>query len=299
MENCRLMLGVFDLRKHPAPAVRFFDRAFVLAAVVLTVIAPCRGQDADGQPARSARVWIFAGTPGDEAHHAEFEKLLGGLRRTFTTRFAIPKTHLTVLYGPKGAGYDGPCTKENLARELALMVELAKNEEEGPFWVILVGHANTVAGGSKFNLPEKDISASEFGRHLADLRPGAPLVLWATTTSSYPFLRAVSAPGRVVVSANNRKDIENETLFPHAFAAALQSPESDLNGDARLSVAELFLATKSAILKRYENEDLIVKEHAVLDGNGDGYGTMRPSRKDAEGAILHLLPIGGPRAGFD
>src|SRR5688500_356890 len=68
---------------------------------------------------RIPRVWIFNGTPGDDEHHLFYEKNLASLRKSLTERFGIPADRMTVLYGPKSAGYDGPCNREALLAELA------------------------------------------------------------------------------------------------------------------------------------------------------------------------------------
>ena len=44
------------------------------------------------------------------------------IRKSLTERFAVPTANITVLYGPKSAGYDGPCTREALLAELAKIV---------------------------------------------------------------------------------------------------------------------------------------------------------------------------------
>ena len=250
-------------------------------------------------PRKTPHVWIFAGTPGDEEHHALIESQLGRLRKTLTERFDIGARNLTVLYGPKSAGYDGVCTRENLTREIKRVCELSQDESNGPIWLILLGHANKTAAGSNFNLPGDDISAREFGRALQGAREGATIVLIATTTASDPFLRPVAAPGRLIITATEPKDIENETEFPGALIQALEDPDSDTDKDGLLSVTEIFLATRAHVLSIYNEEQLIIREHALLDGDGDGSGSRRPSRRDAEPASRIGLSTNGKGREFD
>jgi hypothetical protein len=38
----------------------------------------------------------------------------------------------------------------------------------------------------------------------------------------------------------------------------------------------------------YDSQQFIQHEHAMLDGDGDGRGTRRPSRKDEDAAVMAL-----------
>ena len=273
---------------------------FIALWVLLPVLG--RAQESTAQsPINTAtpRVWIFNGTPGDDEHHEFYEANLASLRKSLTGRFAVPAERITVLYGPKSAGYDGPCTREALLAELAKVVAYTKQPGAGAAWIILEGHANPVKGGAMFNLPGPDVSMREIGEALKECSPQVPLVTLGTTTESADLVRWVSGPGRLIVSATTSGDPESETEFPRALAQALAADASDSNRDGVLSLTELFLATNAAVLAIYKQGGFIVKEHAQLDGNGDGKATQRPAPEDAAPADRIGLAIGGGKTKFE
>jgi len=239
------------------------------------------------------RVWIFNGTPGDDEHHAFYEKNLGALRKVFAERFAVPAPQITVLYGPQSAGYDGPCTREAMLAELAKAAAHTKQSNAAPVWIILQGHANPVTGGAMFNLPGPDLSMREIGDALKEANAAVPIVIVGTTTCSADLVKRLSGPGRMVMTATATGDPENETEFPTALVEALGDNASDTNSDRVLSVRELFQATSAAVMRIYEKGNFVVKEHAQLDGNGDGKATQRPAPEDAKPADRTGIAIGG------
>ncbi len=250
-------------------------------------------------PALPPRVWIFNGTPGDDEHHEFYEKNLARLRKAFTERFGVPAQNLTVLYGPKEAGYDGPCTRAALLTQLRQAADSTHQPGAAPVWLVFQGHANPIPGGANFNLPGPDASTRDIGEALKSASPGATIVVLATTACSGAFVRPLAGPGRIIVTAAVPSDPENETEFPEALAAALEAPETDANHDGAVSVTELFLACHAAVQQIYKRGDYMIKEHAQLDGNGDGRATQRPSPEDAEGAAKVILRVAQKEKKFD
>src|SRR4030095_15418236 len=245
------------------------------------------------------RVWIFNGTPGDDEHHEFYEKNLARLRKAFTGRFGIPAENLTVLYGTKSAGYDGACTREALLAELAKAAASTLKPNAAPVWLIFQGHANRIAGGANFMRPGRDASARDIGEALKSAAPKAQIVVLATTACSAAFVRPLSAPGRMIIAAGTAGDPENETEFPEALANVLEAPATDANRDGLVSVTELFLACHAQVQQIYQSQGFMIKEHAQLDGNGDGRATQRPSPADAEPAALVGLRIAQKEKKFE
>lgn len=245
------------------------------------------------------RIVVFAGNPGNEEHHAIYETLLGQLSSAFTERFGISEQRIQIFYGPKAAGYAGPSSRENILAELNRLQQESEAGDQSPIWLLVIGHANKVKGGALYNLPGPDLSFRDFGREVAKIPKEVPMVIWGTTTVSQPLIRAVKGPQRVVISATGPKDPENETEFPLALAAALQEDATDTNSDGQVSVPELFMATRAKVRAVYESGGYLIKEQALLDGNGDGRGTSRPSRPDIEGANHFFLTLSNQASEFD
>jgi len=235
-----------------------------------------------GPPAPPPLVWVFNGIPGDDPHKAFYEKNLAGLKGALRDRHGVPEADIRIFYGPEDSGYAGICTRERLLEQCKLISAHTRQPGARPVWLVLMGHANNYPGGAMFNLAGPDVSAKELGAALAEANPATPMTVWVTTTCGGPFLKALAKPGRMVCSASSPQDAENETEFPHAFVAALADDATDADRDGLVSVTELFVATNARVLQTYEQGGFIVKEHAQLDGDGDGRGTSRPAAIDAE-----------------
>lgn len=248
------------------------------------------------------KVWIFGGDPGDELHHQFYQKNLTSLRKVFTQTYGVAAKDLKIFYGPKEAGYDGICTKEVLLAELKQAAVATK--EKTPVWIILQGHANSIPGGVLFNLPGADASAREIGEALEGAAAESPLVIFATTAASEQYLRPLAAPGRIVITANSSGDPENQTDFPLALTAALESKETDSDRNGVVSVTELFIACHAKIEAMSTEGGYMIREHPQMDGDGDGRATRRPAIADAEPASKTGLRLGGEKTdgtapGFD
>ncbi len=240
------------------------------------------------------KIWMFTGDPGDQEHHQRFEKQLTEWRRIFQRTYGVSAADMKVFYGPLDAGYHGVCTKETLLAELKEAAAATRDGHE--VWLIFQGHGNTIPGGALFNLPGPDASAREISEALETASPDTPMVVFVTMAGSENYLRPLAVPGRVVVTANSKGDPENENDFPLAFTAALEERESDLDGDGILSVTELFRACHARIEAMATSKGYMIREHAQMDGNGDGRGSRRPALADAEPASRIGLRIGGGAA---
>ncbi len=272
--------------------------AILLPSLMLAMPAEGTGTEAgvSGGENQIPRVLIFNGLPGDEEHHRFFEENLGAIRSALLRRFRLPPERVRVFYGPESAGYEGVATRERVLAELEAAVARARDGDASPVWLIFHGHANRIPGGANLNLPGPDLSSLDLRRALGSFPEKTPLVILATTASSADFLKALSAPGRIVIAATGQRDPESETEFPVALAAALDDPETDGDEDGTVTVLELFRACQKRVLEIYESEGFMVREHAQLDGNGDGRGTQRPADEDAEPASrVALLIPGGKR----
>jgi len=243
------------------------------------------------------KVWIFNGTPGDDEHHAFYEHNLGRLRAAFLERLSISPQNLTVLYGPKSAGYDGVCNKENLLAAIADGVKAASDTQ--PVWMIFEGHSNPTDAGANFNLAGPDITARELRQAFEATKPNAQLVILFTTSSSGRFMRWIAGPGRLVVTATLEDEEDNETEYPYVLADVLENPASDADHDGKLTLLEIFNACNAGVKAVYDAGHFMQRERAMLDGNGDRRGTQRPAREDAEPASRVYFTIAGAAHKFD
>jgi hypothetical protein len=230
-------------------------------------------------------VFILCGSPGDEDHHANFEKRLTRLRKWFTQRAALPSADVKVYYGPESAGYAGTAGRENIQKVCAAAVELTKAGR--PVWFLLTGHANDAPGDVRFNLPGGDLSGKELAGWLSGAAAGdgaAPLNIILATACSGRAIKHLAGPGRSIIAAANATEGADESVFADGLVQILEDGTGDADKDGSLSMTEIFTGSRAAVLQLYQSKGYLLTEHACLDGDGDGRATQRPSEADATAA---------------
>jgi len=141
----------------------------------------------------------------------------------------------------------------------------------GELWLVLIGHGTFDGRTAKFNLRGPDISAEELA---AALKPcQRPLAVINCASASAPFLKALSAPGRVIITATRSGYELNATRFGGYLAKAIADPAADLDKDGQTSLLEAFLMASRETEQFYKEAGRLATEHALLDDNGDGLGT--------------------------
>lgn len=144
-------------------------------------------------------------------------------------------------------------------------------QSSGELWLVFIGHGTFDGRAAKFNLRGPDISANV----LADvLTPCVrPMVIINCSSASGPFINALSAPGRAIVTATRSGNEVNATRFGGYFAKAIADPSADLDKDGQTSLLEAFLFASRQVDQFYKEDGRLATEHALLDDNGDGLGT--------------------------
>ncbi len=190
----------------------------------------------------------------------------------------------------------------------ATVERLAPAAERGTLWLVLFGHGTYDGREAKFNLRGPDASAMELNAWLASAQ--RPVVIVNCASASGPFLNALSAPNRVVVTATRSGNEVNFARFGEKFAEAIGDSGADLDKDQQVSLLEAFLVASGRTAEFYRDEGRLATEHALLDDNGDQLGTsadwfvgVRATKRAKEGAALdggrahqlHLVPSAGER----
>jgi len=158
-------------------------------------------------------------------------------------------------------------------------------------WLVLIGHGTFDGRTAKFNLRGPDLSVAELAEWLKPIR--RPVAVIDTASSSAPFLKELSAPGRIVISATKSGFEQNYARFGQYMAEAITDPKADLDKDGQTSLLEAFLTASHATAEFYAAAGRLATEHALLDDNGDTLGTpaewfrgIRPVQKARDDASL-------------
>jgi len=171
----------------------------------------------------------------------------------------------------------------------ALTNESAK--ATGELWLVFIGHGTFDGRSAKFNLRGPDISAEDLAAVLKPCR--RPLTVIQCASASGPFLKTLSGPGRVIITATRSGYEVNATRFGVYLARAIADPAADLDKDGQTSLLEAYLAASRQVERFYKEQGRLMTEHALLDDNGDGLGTpaewfrgVRAVKSAADGKLV-------------
>jgi len=219
-------------------------------------MAPVETQEA---PKRDVEVLIVVGAQGTE----EYGKLFDAQVTAWKDACAKASVPVNMIGRDKA---------EDDAAKLEAAITKAATKKSGQFWLVMIGHGTFDGREAKFNLRGPDITAKELGEWLRPLQ--RELVLVQTASASAGFIQPLMGKGRVIVSATKGADEVFYTRFGEHFAPAIAGlREADLDQDKQVSVLEAFLYASKKTAEFYEKEERLATEHALLEDNGDGFGT--------------------------
>ena len=234
---------------------------------------------------------IVVGLAGDPEGGKVFHKW-GTQLAEASEKLGVPQERLVYLVDQPMEGdahVTGKATREEFIKALDGFAKKAGTDDL--VFIVMIGHGSDDSRTAKFNLPGPDISAPEIDGLLKKL-PTKQIVLVNTSDASGPFVEALSAPGRTIVTATRSGAEHFTTLFGGYFIEALTSPAADLDKNQRVSVLEAFQYAKAEVARAYEREGLLATEHAMLDDNGDKEGSTDPSATGKDGRIAAVLSLG-------
>ena len=261
-------------------------KPFGASLLVVLVVAPMyafqapqprRAGDAKTSPGVS-RALILVGIPGDQEHDDAFASIAKDWRDWLMKDLGFPETQVHILFGKEGKPglARGPARRDAVEKEVAALKDSLKPEDR--LWVLFLGHGNNDGDHAYFHFAGRDMTAEDLGKLFSDVRCKEQ-VFWMTTSASGWFMKALSAKGRIVITATVADDEYNETEFPYALATVARRPAKDLdtNKDGKVSILELYDLVVAEVNARFAKDERAPTEHAQLDDNGDGSGTEKPS----------------------
>ena len=214
---------------------------------------------------------VVSGASGGEAYAKKYDDW----RRTFAARLTstlgYPADHVVTL------AESSAVQVQQAIRNLQM--RMTKDDQ---LCVVLIGHGTAGDGVAKFNLVGLDMSASDWATQLKAV-PGR-LIFIDTTSASFPFLRQLAAPGRIVITATDSAAQEFETVFPDFFIRAFGDASADGDKDGRVSIFEAFLYASANVRIWFDQHNQLQTERALLDDDGDGVG-REAWNLDADGAV--------------
>jgi hypothetical protein len=177
----------------------------------------------------------------------------------------------------------------------ALIEFSAKVSADDRLFVVLIGHGNARGKSAVFNLPGPDISAEELDQALSVLDIQTTVIV-NTASASGPFIKVLSRDNRIVITATSSAREYHATLFGGFFVAALATTGADRDKDERISMLEAFDYARHEVRRSFEGKKHLLTEHALLDDNGDGLGSLDPGEYDDDGALANRIYLQQPRS---
>jgi hypothetical protein len=231
---------------------------------------------------------VITGASGGDPYAEKYDRWRVALVTTLKQKFRYPDDHLFVLAESEGQSV-AKATRENVRRVFGgLRSRLASDDL---LFVFLIGHGTTAdADEAKFNLVGPDLSSREWSELLKPV-PGR-LVFVDTTGGSFPFMRWLAAPGRVVLTATDSAAQQFETVFAEFFVKALDDPAADADKNGRVSIWEAFSYASAGVRQWFDQHGQLATERPLLDDNGDGVGreAQNPGPDGTLARAIYLAP---------
>jgi hypothetical protein len=231
---------------------------------------------------------VITGASGGDPYAAKYDGWRTSIVTTLKQKFMYPDDHLFVLAEREGQDVV-KATRENVRRVFGgLRSRLA---EDDLLFVFLIGHGTTADDDeAKFNLVGPDLSSREWSDVLKPL-PGR-LVFVDTTGGSFPFMRRLAAPGRVVITATDSVAQQFETVFPEFLVKAFDDPAADADKNGRVSIWEAFSYASAGVRQWFEQHGQLATERSLLDDLGDGAGreAQNPGPDQTLARAIYLAP---------
>lgn len=214
---------------------------------------------------------ILSGAAAEPSYRQLFHEWSMALLYTLRQEYQYPLDNVLLLVGD-GSSDDsditGACTLESLTRLLSDLKERVNPDDQITF--ILIGHGTGRDSAAKFNLVGPDITGQQFAAMLSQFSAQNIIVI-NTTSSSHPFTRELSAPGRVLISSTRSGAEKYDTIFPIHFIDALIDHAADRDKNKRLSAWEAFVFATERVDRWYKDQGRLATEHASLNDNGDAF----------------------------
>jgi hypothetical protein len=227
-------------------------RGFVVSWLI---VAAC----AASASAQQTHLLVVTGVPGDDEHAQKFQKWATTFIDAAKKKDGVPDANITYLSDKKA-------TREGIDAAFTALASRAKPNDTAI--VLLIGHGSFDGRQAAFNIMGPDLTDVEWAKLLAKLPSHVAFV--NTSSASGAFLKAVSAPGRVVITATKTGGEKLDTMFPEVFVEAFADDGADRDRNGHVSLLEAFEYAKAKVTQAYQQKGLLLTEHATIDDGGEG-----------------------------
>lgn len=243
---------------------------------------------------------VVTGLSGEPGYSARFKLAAEQLVDVARSQWRVADSSLWYLAEDPASSplkVRGRSTREGVASAFGA---LARRVAPGDVvLIVLIGHGSGESVESRVNLPGPDASARDYANWLTPFA-GQTVVFVVAASASGDFLPALSGAQRVIITATKAASERNESQFAEQFARGLGLGEADADKDGRITVLEAFSYARNAVRAAYEAKQTMLTEHAQLDDDGDGKGSVDPATgTGGDGVLSRQVSFGPPRVSSD
>jgi hypothetical protein len=234
---------------------------------------------------------IVSGMNKDPNDRLAKDRIVTNLRKFFLSDARLRPEHVSILVAdnhvtPSAA--EGSAVREgartstvdNLSQTLATFA--AKIQPADRFVFYYTGQANTVAGKLRLNLPGQDITHQGLAECINRIKASSMMIVLDCPRAGLAA-KAITGKGRIVVCGCEAQQ-HYSTKFGEYFAPALADPNSDTDGNGKVSVLEAFTLACKQSEDWYRQRNLLKTETPVLEDNADGVPSPQPWRYESDKA---------------
>ncbi len=217
---------------------------------------------ASTQAAERSFLMVVSGIGGEPVFSEKFAKWSKTMISAAETRMGMPREHIVYLAETEADGADALSHKSALAAAINRVAAAAESGDS--VFLLLIGHGTARGDRVLFNLPGPDLAVTELDTMLA-AHDHIRWIIVNGAPSSGPFIRALSGPKRIVITATASAAERYHTVFSEHFIAAYAQAGADSDKNGRVSVLEAFTYARRGVERSYSDEATLQSEHAVLD----------------------------------
>lgn len=236
---------------------------------------------------------IVSGIGGDQEYRKQFSEISVSIYKS-ARNVGLEKDNIIVLSAEPILGETHEYRNSNKQNIKKALIEIgAKTQTNDRVFVVLIGHGNPRGDSAVFNVPGPDITAEELAEALKAFESQV-LIIVNTASASGPFIKSLSSRNRVVITATSSGREYNAAIFGELFVSAFAESGADRDKDERISMLEAFDYARREVRRRYDNDKRLLTEHALLDDNGDGVGSLDPGEDKTDGALAKNIYLQQP-----
>lgn len=205
------------------------------------------------------RILIVVGAAGQEKYEQQFA--------SWVARWKEIASHKRAEVSVIGESIDARCS------DLKLLQKELQRETDNitATWLILIGHGTFDGKTARFNLRGPDVTAEQLSEFCKPIQH--PLAVMNCFSASGPFIEALSADKRVIITATKNGHEFYFSRFGGFLAETSTQEQTDLDHDGQISLLEAYLSACRATNAYYLQKGELATEHALLDDNADRSGT--------------------------